>query len=456
MDASKIVSKIKSKNWDVRVSRTGYLQSKSICIQAEVMPIKLTKKITVQFHDECWVGDLNLYDEEACNGFRPFFKKAFEENPNWPLDIIKEFETNTKEKNELIKELSSKKLDSIPKETKIVLLQKYVSLLHSIQKYYAIAVTMASFCEDSIKEKGYESILQAHAIPFQKLDINEFHESIQAIKAIKDSKKAELEKQKHIEHFAWIKNSYNNIEPYTLEELNAELKIEHAKKEKETHPSVSSDIHQFVIGLQVAIFMRNRMKELSQQIWHAFEPLGMNLAKEFSLSREDFYQLRIPELIESIKQGTIIIPLSEIRSRHAGFINCMLDGKEVLLTGSIVKELEAHYSPKSEKGTTQVSGTVASKGKVQGIAQVILKPSDIKNFKEGNILITSMTTPDFVVVMKKAIAIVTDEGGITCHAAIVSREFGVPCIVGTKNATKTFQNWDKIEVDAIKGIVKKI
>jgi len=94
----------------------------------------------------------------------------------------------------------------------------------------------------------------------------------------------------------------------------------------------------------------------------------------------------------------------------------------------------------------------AFKGKVIGKAR-ILKTSQ-HDIDEGDILITNMTTPDFVHLMKKAAAIITDEGGITCHAAIVARELKKPCITGTKIATEIFKDGDKIEVDANKGIVK--
>ena len=65
-----------------------------------------------------------------------------------------------------------------------------------------------------------------------------------------------------------------------------------------------------------------------------------------------------------------------------------------------------------------------------------------------------MTRPDYIVAMKKAGAIVTNEGGITCHAAIVSRELGIPCVIGTKHATKILKNGDFIEVDADNGIIR--
>lgn len=104
-----------------------------------------------------------------------------------------------------------------------------------------------------------------------------------------------------------------------------------------------------------------------------------------------------------------------------------------------------------------VKGLPASPGKVSGIARVILDPSLIDTFQDGEILVTEMTAPDWVPAMKKAKAIVTDSGGMTCHASIVSRELGIPCVVGSKSrgtaATLGIPNGAAITVDATHGIV---
>ncbi len=104
-----------------------------------------------------------------------------------------------------------------------------------------------------------------------------------------------------------------------------------------------------------------------------------------------------------------------------------------------------------------VKGLPASPGNVAGKVHVILDPSRIDEFKEGEILVTEMTAPDWVPAMKKAKAIVTDSGGMTCHASIVSRELGIPCIVGTKSrgeaATTTIQDGIDVTVDATHGVV---
>ena len=104
-----------------------------------------------------------------------------------------------------------------------------------------------------------------------------------------------------------------------------------------------------------------------------------------------------------------------------------------------------------------VKGMPASPGLVSGIARVILDPSLIDSFHDGEILVTEMTAPDWVPAMKKAKAIVTDSGGMTCHASIVSRELGIPCVVGCKSrgtaATLGIKDGESITVDATHGIV---
>lgn len=104
-----------------------------------------------------------------------------------------------------------------------------------------------------------------------------------------------------------------------------------------------------------------------------------------------------------------------------------------------------------------VKGLPASPGRVSGKVHVIMDPADIDQFQQGEILVTEMTAPDWVPAMKKALAIVTDSGGMTCHASIVSRELGIPCIVGTKSrgeaATNALKTGMEITIDANNGVV---
>lgn len=102
-----------------------------------------------------------------------------------------------------------------------------------------------------------------------------------------------------------------------------------------------------------------------------------------------------------------------------------------------------------------VKGIGVSPGLGTGPVNIIRDVKEISNFKKGDILVTEMTTPDWVPAMKNASAIVTNLGGKTCHAAIVSRELGVPCVVGTENATKVLKHKEIVTVDGQRGFVFK-
>jgi len=106
-----------------------------------------------------------------------------------------------------------------------------------------------------------------------------------------------------------------------------------------------------------------------------------------------------------------------------------------------------------KKGKVLVQGAAVGKKIGQGKAQIVKNVAEISRFKEGNVLVTEMTDPDWEPIMKKAAAIVTDAGGRTCHAAIVSRELGIPCLVGAGQATEVIKNNQAITVSGAEGEV---
>ena len=110
-------------------------------------------------------------------------------------------------------------------------------------------------------------------------------------------------------------------------------------------------------------------------------------------------------------------------------------------------------SAEEEAGKILVKGETASRGIYAGKVKIIKDISELSKIEKGDVMVTKMTTPDMVPAMQKAGAIVTDEGGMTCHAAIVSREMGIPCIVGTEIATKVLEDAQEITVHATRGIV---
>ena len=120
--------------------------------------------------------------------------------------------------------------------------------------------------------------------------------------------------------------------------------------------------------------------------------------------------------------------------------------------GDQVKKIEALVF--ADNKITELKGVSAYPGKVIAIARVINDPKLGARLKKGEVLISGMTRPEFLPIMQRASAFVTDAGGVLAHAAIVARELKKPCITGTRVATKVFKDGDLVEVDANIGVVK--
>ena len=119
-----------------------------------------------------------------------------------------------------------------------------------------------------------------------------------------------------------------------------------------------------------------------------------------------------------------------------------------------LKEKSDSDEPQAElDGQVITQGMAASPGIASGVVKIIHEMSDLEKIKQGDILVTTMTNPDMVVSMQKASAILTSEGGVTAHAAIVSREMGIPAIVGAQNALEVLKDGDEITIDGYTGKV---
>lgn len=164
-----------------------------------------------------------------------------------------------------------------------------------------------------------------------------------------------------------------------------------------------------------------------------------------SLMKEEF---------EGCFEGKKIPSKEELEKRFKRSALLFEKGKRILAVGDEVKEVEVIVFAE-HKGEI-IKGMPAYAGKVQGIARIILDPKIPGNFKKGDILVTGMTRPEYMLLMESAAAIVTDAGGILSHAAITARELKKPCVIGTKMATKILKDGDLVEVDANNGIVRII
>lgn len=240
-------------------------------------------------------------------------------------------------------------------------------------------------------------------------------------------------------------------------EIISELKKSEVRRQKFSKLSIEDEN---IYLLRAMLYFKDELSTFAVPfVMHGLSKQFDTAAKLLGLSRKDLDQLVIDEVIDGLKSDRDFSSLVNKRKEgtflfHAPFKSTtIIDGIEAKKEIELLNQQEV---PIGFNKNNIINGKTGSSGKVTGSVQLIFNSSEIKNFKEGNILVAVYTAPEFVPAMRRAKAIITDTGGITCHAAIVSRELGLPCVVGTKIATKVLKDGDLVKVDADKGVVRKL
>lgn len=208
------------------------------------------------------------------------------------------------------------------------------------------------------------------------------------------------------------------------------------------------------------VWAKPRRKDYQSKSYFHVEKLCREIGKRLFLSLEQTRSMPINEIEKALNGGIVDANIANtIRKFHICLPN--EDGSVSTLVGEEAKDFSANnISRKIEKNDVEniekIVGTTAHPGKATGMVKIINSPADMSKMEYTNVLVSRATTPGVVPAMKKAAAIISDEGGLTCHAAIVSRELGIPCVVGTKIATKALTDGDLVEVDADNGIIRII
>lgn len=283
--------------------------------------------------------------------------------------------------------------------------------------------------------------------------------------------------KEHSKKYFWMHNNYYTTEVLDENSFFKELKnllskykqpkkylMEMEKLDKESIGNKKSIINKLKLNKKdkklVKIiddfgWFQDERKKYNMIANHYLDILLNEIGKISKLSLMEV-KFTIPYETESILKGTF--NKGEISKRMK---NCLIvwegdkDSYEIY-TGkeAIQKEKQLFSSKDSVHEITEIEGMTANTGRVRGYVHVTMSAKEAKNIKKGEILVTSMTSPDFIVGIKNATAIITNEGGVTCHAAIISREFGIPCVIGTKIATQILKTGDYVEVDGVHGVVR--
>lgn len=282
--------------------------------------------------------------------------------------------------------------------------------------------------------------------------------------------------QQHAKKYFFYKNDWSKVwepdEDYFAKKINDELRnLKKAKREiKEIR-----DYQKNLIKRKQKIYKTKKIPQELKIIFKFFELLTFwrdvrktdvqlinhyyyQFIKEFNhrTGIEEKYLLYLePSAITSVK--FIKDSLPELKRRRSGCVYVFNEKEKYKwVSGFGALKVIKLMDELIKKQSAELKGNTAYPGLVRGKAKVIKTTADFKKMKKGDILVAPMTRPEYLPLMKIASAIITDEGGITCHAAIVSRELKVPCVIGAQTATDVLKDDDRVEVDAGKGIIKKL
>ncbi|MFH1053980.1 MAG: PEP-utilizing enzyme [Candidatus Woesearchaeota archaeon] len=292
------------------------------------------------------------------------------------------------------------------------------------------------------KEKGIYQLLEK--------SINEGKE---ALRKDKELFKKVLD---FIEEYEWIGTHHFWGDPYNEDKFFEDLLGVEDSVKKHDKINFPEELKIYVKYSVEIGYLRQHAAEIFNILAYKARPLFNKIAEQFNITYDDFIYMTPIEIMENLKNKSIP-DINVLQKRKRKFCSIRNgDIYEVIIDEKELEDLMDTFVQKADLSLKDLKGKVASKGYAKGTVKIFIIPENMEKMKKGDILVTTMTTPDFVPLMQKAAAIVTDIGGLLSHAALISRELGKPCIVGTEIATRVLKDGDIVEVDAENGIVRRV
>lgn len=426
---------------------------------------------------------------EDMENYVNFLKNKELTNPGILVDYASEFKRRVnlvknftdEYKNQTWAELDSKKLSEV--------FAKFIELTSRMWAFaynYAIAnrflsdIIFAAIAKqepDLHKQTEYFNILMqlddASEMRKEKINLLKIAEQVEAggFNAEIDDLIAE-----HLKKYEYLSQYYYRGSPYTAPVIKE--RIEHvisegAENEWSKIKQIESDLERaeelkktlqldektlkHIESARAQAAISNYVDEVYTYAVFYLKPLYVEVAKRLGLSYSQLVDMWGEEIISSLLTSELAVPLEKINERKK---ECaiILEGEEIkVLSGRELEEYKKQELKSLDYSRVdELTGQGASSGRTQGAVKLVLCDADAGKVLKGDILLAPATNPTLVPAMERAAAIVTDEGGLLSHAAIVSRELGIPCLVGTKIGTKVFKDGDMVEVDTKNGLIRKI
>ena len=261
------------------------------------------------------------------------------------------------------------------------------------------------------------------------------------------------EKAKTVEDYEKIVKDMVKNDPHgRIVEITERIGAEIAEREK-MMGLLTLEQKQVADITSLSTHLKDYYKFISNKIIYLLEPLFVEMAVRTHESVEFIKSLDDVEISEFLKGNEPDRAHLKERMRHNTMI--AFEDHFDMRVGKEADKFEKKFLT-LETGSKVFKGRIASKGHVKGIARVVRSSNDFHKVQKGDILVVINTTPDYVPILKRVIGIVSEEGGITAHVSVISREFNLPAVVGIPRISEIIKDGEMIEVDANTGTVKKI
>lgn len=353
-------------------------------------------------------------------------------------------------------------------------------ILPSVEQFYIrmwtvfniaepLANTVYKYLQNTISQDKVDKYLLNLSSPLEPNDIiNERIDLLEIANNKSEDIKEHTKKYQHIPMFDFDHDPYT--EDYFLKELNkidnpkeelAEIRamfIDRSKQFEEILKDLKPDSnHKLLLEfLKENVWLRDYRDMIRQKLNLELRRFYTIIGQRLDLNLQEVATLTNQEIIDYLKESKKF-PKDEVGRRDKTYLLIQKNNHAEIYSGdAAIEKFQQEVKQLDNTKYKDIKGLVASIGKAKGRVRIVYTNKDLHKVEAGDILVATMTRQDFVPAIRKSAALITDEGGVTCHAAIIARELGIPCVVGTKYSTQVLQDGDIVEVDAEKGIVRKV
>lgn len=403
-------------------------------------------------------------------------KNKIKSNNNYVWDLKEQYDKIFTKHKKLFSKINGTNLTKISDKKLLELLKKCIQAQTDSVGLAHIIEPISMEGEKEFKKNlskqisnnaDYNKYLSFFTTPVEKSFLTQEEDKLRRISKLPAKNQSKALKN-HLKEFFWINNSFANSVDIGISDIKNKLtdlkannglsiksqdKIKLAKKLGFCIKFID------LINLIDFITSWQDQRKANAMIAVGFlDKIVGAISNRVKIDRKYLLYLTKPEINNFESIGNISQLKNDLILRSKGVFYILTPNQQVYFTGAdyqkiINKQKEINSF---DSNNYEIHGTIANPGTARGNAIICKNLDSIDKVKDGDIIVASMTRPEFIPALKKAAGIVTDEGGITCHAAIVARELNIPCIIGTKIATKILRDGDIIEVRANHGIVRKI